>query len=487
MGDTTYPLFPIFAFLGFVVGLIPIPWHLQGWNAGTCLYMIWVSLASLVVFVDSIVWNGSVSDPAPIWCDISTKFLIGAGVGIPASSLCINRRLYRISSMTTATITRNEKRRAVLEDMAIAIGIPVLVMILHVIVQGHRYNIFEDVGCMPDIWNTPPAYPLVFMWPVVLGCVSFVYASLTLRAFWRRRAEFSQLLSSSSALTRSRYFRLMLLCCVEMACTIPLGVFSIVINNGDVPVAPYVSWANAHYDFSYVGKFPALAWMFSRPFYISVEMGRWIYPCSAFLFFSLFGFAEEARRNYKLAFRAIAKRLGFELSSGKARTSPFKAFRLGSNKESPSPSEETLPPYSPRKSKRPQRPRSFSSSFLDSVIEIDVDYDIEKAAESLSSTTVYGTDKPADSPAATSATLSFPESAMTATPKAPSGRFKFAAAPPLSPETPSYPLTVSTVVPRYHKPFASIGDPASPSTIAAKSAAIQVTMHREVTEVAESS
>ena len=162
--------------------------------------------------------------------------------------------------------------------------------------------------------------------------------------------------------------------------------------------------------------------------------------------------------------------------------------RLGAKKEStfnpPSPSE-TLPPYSPRQ-KRPQRPKSYSSSFLDSVIEIDMDYDIEKGAESLASTSVYGgTDRPADSPAATSATLTFPESAMTAAPKAPSEKFSL---PPLSPDTPSYALTAATVVPRFHKPFASICIPASPSKMSApaQGSAICVAMHQEVTEVAES-
>ena len=127
VGEPTYPLFPTFAFLGFVVGLIPLPWHLQGWNAGTCIYMLWVSRACLVEFVDSVVWNGNVNDPAPVWCDIceypsipysdkpadaglATKFLIGAGIGIPAASLCINRRLFRISRMNTANVTRQEVR-----------------------------------------------------------------------------------------------------------------------------------------------------------------------------------------------------------------------------------------------------------------------------------------------------------------------------------------------------------------------------------------
>ena len=48
------------------------------------------------------------------------------------------------------------------------------------IVQGHRYNIIENVGCTPDIYNTVPAYPLVFIWPVVLGFVTFVYAGMIL-------------------------------------------------------------------------------------------------------------------------------------------------------------------------------------------------------------------------------------------------------------------------------------------------------------------
>jgi pheromone a factor receptor len=43
------------------------------------------------------------------------------------------------------------------------------------IVQGHRFNIYEQVGCFPATFNTAPAYPLVFMWPVVLGLVSFVF------------------------------------------------------------------------------------------------------------------------------------------------------------------------------------------------------------------------------------------------------------------------------------------------------------------------
>lgn len=81
-------------------------------------------------------------------------------------------------------------------DLAIGLGIPALQMILRMsllssfpcietdkfkysefVVQGHRYDIWEDIGCYPTTVNTPPAYPLSFVWPTVIGLVSAVYCS----------------------------------------------------------------------------------------------------------------------------------------------------------------------------------------------------------------------------------------------------------------------------------------------------------------------
>ncbi|KAI0789239.1 STE3-like pheromone receptor [Abortiporus biennis] len=310
-----YPLFSVFSFLGFVVALIPFPWHLQAWNAGTCMYMLWTAFASLIQFVNSILWHGNADIKATVWCDIATKFIIGAGVGIPASSLCINRRLYKIATVQAVTISRRERQRAIFIDLAIAGGIPILVMALHYIVQGHRFNIIEDIGCNPAIFNTPPAYPLVFIWPVALGCVSFVYALLTLRAFWRRRIQFQQFVSASTSMTFNRYLRLMLLSCLEMGLTVPLSAYSIYSNTAGRNLDPWISWSNAHFNFSHIEQVPSLLWRMNGKAVIALEMGRWLYPCCAFLFFALFGFAEEARRNYRTAFWWIATRLGLKRST----------------------------------------------------------------------------------------------------------------------------------------------------------------------------
>ncbi|KAL4061746.1 pheromone A receptor-domain-containing protein [Scleroderma citrinum] len=312
MSYDPYPLFPVFSFLGFILSLIPLSWHLQAWNSGTCSYMIWVSLSCLVVFVNSVVWHGNVVNWAPVWCDISTKFLIGASVGIPASSLCISRRLYNISCVSTVSITRADKRRTVITDLCISAGLPVLVMALHYVVQGHRFDILEDLGCYPSIYNTLPAYFLVFMWPVVIGCVSFVYSVLTLHAFYKRRLQFNQIMASHRSLSPGRYIRLMLLAIIEMMCTIPVGICSVYLANVGVPLEPYISWENVHYGFSYVGFIPSIEWQSSPSFRASVEMTRWLFPACAFLFFVLFGFASEARKSYAMAYSNVLQLLGYE-------------------------------------------------------------------------------------------------------------------------------------------------------------------------------
>lgn len=130
MTDIAFPLFPLLSLIGFVLSLIPLPWHLQVWNSGTCYFMIWSAISCLNKFVNSIVWAGSAADSAPALCEIcasaafstiallvtnwvhlnspATRITIGASVGIPAASLCINRRLYMIARVQAVSVTRAE-------------------------------------------------------------------------------------------------------------------------------------------------------------------------------------------------------------------------------------------------------------------------------------------------------------------------------------------------------------------------------------------
>ncbi len=60
----------------------------------------------------------------------ATRFTWGASHGVLAASLVINRRLYKIATTSSVSITRAEKRRTILVDMAIGLSIPIIHIIL---------------------------------------------------------------------------------------------------------------------------------------------------------------------------------------------------------------------------------------------------------------------------------------------------------------------------------------------------------------------
>ena len=94
------------------------------------MFIMWSGLGTLVWGINSIIWHNNVVNWAPVWCDIATKFIIGTSIGIPFSSMAINRRLYKISSVRAVMITRSERRRETAIDFGLCLGVPVLVMIL---------------------------------------------------------------------------------------------------------------------------------------------------------------------------------------------------------------------------------------------------------------------------------------------------------------------------------------------------------------------
>ncbi|THH19066.1 hypothetical protein EUX98_g8847 [Antrodiella citrinella] len=308
MTDLTYPLYPITTFLGFIASLIPLFWHLQAWNSGTCFFMMWSALSCLNQFVNAVIWSGNAVNSAPAWCEISTRITIGASVGIPAASLCINRRLYSIARVHAVVIGSAEKRRAILIDSAICGLLPVICMVLAYIVQGHRYDIFEDLGCRPAIYNTIPAYFLVFMWPLVIGVISAAYCCLSLKALFARQAQFNQFLAAGTSLTTSRYFRLMGLAMTDLLLSVPFGIYEI-YSNSTGGIQPWLGWADTHFDFDNVNQYPAGEWRASLQTEIPLELNRWLIPACAFIFFAYFGFAEEARKNYWSAWVLVRSRV----------------------------------------------------------------------------------------------------------------------------------------------------------------------------------
>lgn len=126
----------------------------------------------------------------------------------------------------------------------------------------------------------------------------------------KRRAQFSQFVNANTALTVNRYFRLMCLATAELAFNLPISTYGLYLNITSQPIYPWQGWANLHFDWYSIDIFPALIWRSDRITTITLELSRWSVIFCAIVFFAFFGFAEEARKHYRMTYWAVLKRFG---------------------------------------------------------------------------------------------------------------------------------------------------------------------------------
>ncbi|KAG9005256.1 hypothetical protein FRB90_010471, partial [Tulasnella sp. 427] len=167
---------------------------------------------------------GSVVTKIPVWCDITTKLAIGIQVALPGASMCITKHLECVASVRQSIQTAADKRRRQIFELFFCAVFPCIIMALHYVVQGHRFDIAEDMGCMATIYYSVPALIIIYIPPLILSFASLVYAAIAFVWFMKRRSQFAQhLQSNSTGLTTGRYFRLMALAVTEILIGSSLG------------------------------------------------------------------------------------------------------------------------------------------------------------------------------------------------------------------------------------------------------------------------
>lgn len=85
----------------------------------------------------------------------------------------------------------------------------------------------------------------------------------------------------------------------QLLLNLPMNIYNF-YNNFHTPVYPWISWSNTHSDYSFVGQLHSDAWRLHNE--ASFEWSRWSVVACAFSFFIFFGFAEEARKHYRIAY-----------------------------------------------------------------------------------------------------------------------------------------------------------------------------------------
>ncbi|KAK7454502.1 a-factor receptor [Stygiomarasmius scandens] len=292
-------LFSVLSFLAFGLLLIPLPWHLKARNAGTCLFISWIGLACLVLAVDSILWRTQRDLTGPIftWCDISTKLIIGAMAAVPAVSLCINLRLYFIS---TDRITILEKKSLLITELALGLGFPIVEMALHFVVQGRRFELYGGMGCRPFISNVLLSYILLFAPQILLGigsCILLVLTTIASRDIYKKINLLHPGIDDheGSSLT---FLWFLTLGGLSALCSIAFDGYWIYATLASSGMKVWVPWNEMH-NTSRVDTITQSTWRSNSMASIMLQIDRWIYVGLGLLFFAFFGFTAEARRRYK--------------------------------------------------------------------------------------------------------------------------------------------------------------------------------------------
>ncbi|KAJ7248821.1 GPCR fungal pheromone mating factor, partial [Mycena rebaudengoi] len=302
---------PIASFICAALVLVPLPWHWRAGTVPTISIALWLFVLNFINGVNTALWMDSIETKALVWCDITTKLFIGSNISLPASIFCLCIHLERVSSVRQVRTTPTQKRRRQLFDCAMCFGLPIIYMILHYVVQGHRFDIVEDFGCRPATYVSLASVFILWVPLLLFSAGSFILSALALHHFWVRRITFNQHLATS-ALTPSRYFRLMSLALFQMSwgLAVTLGDMLFTLRGG---LRPWISWADVHSNFGRVAAFPLL--FIPAQDLVYTYALWWTIPVSSLVFFLFFAFGADAMREYRAVVRCVLRRPAEDTSS----------------------------------------------------------------------------------------------------------------------------------------------------------------------------
>lgn len=164
-----------------IIDLPPLIWHIRNRNTAAACLVGWVILGNLMNFLNLLIWptDNFVNHYAGHGlCDVEVKIMVARAVALPASSLCIVRVLSNVmnTDKSIAIPTKAQRRRALVMELVWCLGLPLVVMCFHYIVQPNRYFLAGVAGCTPSFWASWLSIVLISIPPLLLSFGNAVYA-----------------------------------------------------------------------------------------------------------------------------------------------------------------------------------------------------------------------------------------------------------------------------------------------------------------------
>ncbi|KAB5588649.1 Pheromone B beta 1 receptor [Ceratobasidium theobromae] len=238
-----------------------------------------------------------------IWCDISTRLMLGSTFALPACVFCICLFLAQVASPRSSPPSPSGNRRRMLFDLTICAGLPIVQMALYYVVQTNRFDIWEDTGCDVHDYTTIATLFIVYVPPAAFGLGALICGAISLYWFIRRWAQVQQILQSSqSGLSTALYLRLIIYSTIQMFCTVLLTAFWLITKTIH-GLDPWVSWDYMHANEQKINQYtraniPRSAWNVNTLIWYMI-------PFSSVFFFAFFGSGKEARSEYVRFFRWV--------------------------------------------------------------------------------------------------------------------------------------------------------------------------------------
>jgi pheromone a factor receptor len=174
---------PILSFLALLLCVPPLIWHSSNRNLAASFLTVFVIMSDLFNIINAMIWP---TDDVNSWwdgsvlCDIQVKLNIGIQVGMPGALVCIFRSLALVmdTENTILVPSKAQRRREIAIELFFCVGIPVLAMVAHFIVQPNRYYIFAISGCNVSYDDSWLSILLSITWPPVICLIAAIYCGM---------------------------------------------------------------------------------------------------------------------------------------------------------------------------------------------------------------------------------------------------------------------------------------------------------------------
>lgn len=265
------------------------------------------------------------------FCDIFVRLQVFASIGVMCGVTATVRNLCMIISPKGPPLYFQTRWKKQLIDFAMCAAFPIIQNPLIYIVQSRRFMVVENMGCNVVVSNSWVSLIVYHIWFALWAAIAAGYAMLTCYYCYRRKKDFSDILScTGSGLTAAQFMRLMTFSIIIICGQLPVSLYLVVMRCMNIATVKY-SFKDVHSGWNTIGFV----------YYDGVQfIDRWLFIAFAYVAFLVFGLGRDARLAYMRILDAL--RVGWMVRALRdwlvSTTSTCRARMHSSKRAGPAPS-----------------------------------------------------------------------------------------------------------------------------------------------------